>query len=70
MKFFRKTEDVLKNKNECKTDEQVRLCDNRYTFLNNNTMMNQGEDDRLRFKNKIENEKIGTDYVLIQTFFK
>ena len=32
--------------------------------------MNQGEDDRLRFKNKIENEKIGTDYVLIQTFFK
>ena len=33
-------------------------------------MMNQGEDDRLRFKNKIENEKIGTDCVLIQTFFK
>lgn len=61
---------MLKSKNECKTDEHVRLCDNRYTFLNNNTMMNQGEDDRLRFKNKIENEKIGTDYVLIQTFFK
>ena len=61
---------MLKSKNECKTDEQVRLCDNRYTFLNNNTMMNQGEDDRLRFKNKIENEKIGTDCVPIQTFFK
>ena len=32
--------------------------------------MNQGKDDRLTFKNKIKNEKIGTDYMLIQTFFK
>ena len=32
--------------------------------------MNQGKDDRLRFKSKIENEKIGTDCVLIQSFFK
>ena len=62
---------MLKNKNECKTDELVRLCKKRYRFLNNNKIiMNQGKDDRLRFKNKIENEKIGTDCVLIQTFFK
>ena len=32
--------------------------------------MNQGKDDRLRFKNKIENEKIATDCMLIQAFFK